>query len=174
MLKIFLILFLLFWTTDYYKIEVDDLILEVHVRGVPNPTLRWTRDGVDLDIENSDKFLVMREPDGVYKLCIHDPQRIDSGRFAIEASNEAGKEEIRHQIRFLGKDHYRYLAGIRHADPKKAVEHEEGEIVPIVEEAPAPAPAVEEEFEEMDKWGGMKKKPEKKIRLREKIWLPPN
>jgi hypothetical protein len=67
----------------------------------------------------------MREPEGVYKLCIHDPQKIDGGRFIVEATNKAGKEEIRRAIRFLGKDHYKYLPGIRHADPKAPHEHEE-------------------------------------------------
>lgn len=122
------------------------MIIEVQVRGVPTPKLSWSRDGVELEVENSDKFLVMREPEGIYKLCIHDPQNIDSGRFIIEASNKAGKEEIRRTIRFLGKDHYKYLPGIHHADPKKAHEVEEGESGVAVEmqpEVPA-APASDE------------------------------
>lgn len=96
------------------------------MRGVPTPKITWARDGVELEVENSDKFFVMREPEGIYKLCIHDPQKIDSGRFIIEASNRAGKEEIRRTIKFLGKEHYKYLPGIRHADPKKPHEEEEG------------------------------------------------
>lgn len=80
----------------------------------------------------------MREPEGIYKLCIHDPQKLDSGRYIVEASNKAGKEEIRRTIRFLGKEHYKYLPGIRHADPKKPHEPtDEGEIIveaPIIEE----------------------------------------
>lgn len=151
--------------------EVDDLIIEVHVRGVPIPKIRWSRDGIELDVENNDKFLVMRETDGCYKLCIHDPQKMDSGRFIIEASNKAGKEEIRHQIRFLGKEHYKYLAGIRHADPKRQIE-DDG--VKYIEPEPEPVVVDNEEFEEMDKWGGMKQKKEKKIRLRQKIWMPPS
>lgn len=113
---------------------------------MPTPKLAWSRDGVELEVENSEKFLVMREPEGIYKLCIHDPQKIDSGRFIIEASNKAGKEEIRRTIRFLGKDHYKYLPGIHHADPKKAHGEEGGESGVIVEtqpEVPA-APASDE------------------------------
>ena len=146
------------------------MIIEVHVRGVPTPKIVWLRDGIELDVENSEKFLVMREADGCYKLCIHDPQKMDSGRFIIEASNKAGKEEIRHQIRFLGKEHYKYLAGIRHADPKREIEDNS---VRYIEPEPEPIEP-EPEFGEMDKWGGMKKKKEKKIRLRQKIWMPPS
>lgn len=115
---------------DYYKMEVDDLIIEIQVRGVPTPKISWKRDGVELDIENNpDKFFVMREPEGVYKLCIHNPQKVDSGRFMIEAKNSAGIEEIRHSIRFLGKDVYSYMPGIHHADKKVHEEPEEGGVI---------------------------------------------
>lgn len=107
------------------------MIIEIQVRGVPTPKICWGRDGVELQVENSDKFLVMREPEGIYKLCIHDPQKIDSGRFIIEASNSAGKEEIRRTIKFLGKEHYKYLPGIRHADPKKQHEATDEIEVPV-------------------------------------------
>lgn len=111
---------------------------------MPTPKLVWSRDGVELEVENSEKFLVMREPEGIYKLCIHDPQKIDSGRFIIEASNKAGKEEIRRTIRFLGKDHYKYLPGIHHADPKKAHEEEEGGVVVETQPEVPAAPASDE------------------------------
>lgn len=103
----------------------------------------WSRDGVELEVENNEKFLVMREPEGIYKLCIHDPQKMDSGRFIIEASNLAGKEEIRRTIRFLGKDHYKYLPGICHADPKKAHEKDENDDV-VIEIQPEPEPQSDE------------------------------
>lgn len=88
----------------------------------------------------------MREPEGVYKLCIHDPQKIDGGRFICEASNSAGKEEIRRTIRFLGKEHYKYLPGIRHADPKAPHEKEADDGLPAlpVEEPAPPAPESDE------------------------------
>lgn len=135
---------------DYYRQEVDDLIIEVQVRGVPTPKLVWSRDGVELDVENSEKFFVMREPDGIYKLCIHDPQKMDGGRFIIEASNKAGKEEIRRTIRFLGKEHYKYLPGIHHADPKQPHEREEGD-EPFVEPEPEAPAAPESDEPEMVK-----------------------
>lgn len=90
----------------------------------------------------------MREPEGVYKLCIHDPQKIDSGRFIVEATNKAGKEEIRRTIRFLGKEHYKYLPGIRHADPKAPHEKEEDDGLPVPAEEPA-APVPESDEPEM-------------------------
>lgn len=126
------------------------MIIEIQVRGVPTPKIVWQRDGCDLELENSEKFFVMREPEGVYKLCIHDPSPLDGGRFIVQASNEVGKEEIRKVVKFLGKQHYKYLPGIRHADPKKAHEEEEGQgveesAVQQVVEVQAAAPQEEED-----------------------------
>jgi hypothetical protein len=89
------------------------------VRGVPTPKLSWARDGAELDIENDPRLILQREPEGVYKLHIHDPRKMDSGRFIIEATNSAGKEEIRTSVRFLGKEHYKHIHGVSYADPKK-------------------------------------------------------
>lgn len=111
---------------------------------MPTPKITWTRDGAELIVENSEKFFLMREPEGIYKLCIHDPQKLDSGRFIIEATNKAGKEEIRRVIKFLGKEHYKYLPGIRHADPKKPHDEEVGD-APVEEVAAVP----EQEEDEM-------------------------
>ncbi|KAG5675501.1 hypothetical protein PVAND_005397 [Polypedilum vanderplanki] len=158
--------------TDYYRQEVDDLIIEVQVRGTPQPTIVWTRDGVELDIENNERFFVMREPEGVYKLCIHDPSPLDGGRFAVVATNSAGKEEIRKVVKFLGKEKSKYLPGICHADPKKPHEKTEGD---QIADQPIEEPAAPEEEEVlMDKWGNVKPKKEKKLRLREKVFLPPS
>jgi hypothetical protein len=115
------------------------LVIEVQVRGVPTPEIVWSRDGVALEVENSEKFFVMREPEGVYKLCIHDPQKLDGGRFIVEASNKVGKEEIRRTIRFLGKEHYKYLPGIRHADPKTPHEKDADDGLPLPVEEPVAA-----------------------------------
>lgn len=100
------------------------MILEVQVRGTPAPTLTWKRDGADLDPKTNDQITVMREPNGVYKLCIHHPQKKDGGRFVVEASNSVGKEEIRQSIRFLGRDTFLHTPGIYHADPKTAKEED--------------------------------------------------
>jgi hypothetical protein len=144
------------------------MVLEVQVRGTPMPTLTWKRDGVELDLANTDKFIIQREPNGVFKLCIHDPQKKDGGRFVVEASNKAGKEEVRQMIRILDKEHYTYMPGIYHADPKKPTEHTEK----VEEVIPEPEPEPESDEPLMDKWGNVIPKKVKKVRLREKIFLP--
>lgn len=130
--------------TDYYNIQVDDLILEVQVEGMPRPTMKWFRDGVEL--KQSDKYFVMREPEGVYKLCIHEPDRNDGGRYVIQAKNTAGKTQVKHFVTFLGKDKYVHVAGIYHADPKAVHADEEEieeEVKPVV-----PVPEAEVEYDE--------------------------
>lgn len=102
---------------EYYNGTVNDLILEVQVRGNPPPTIKWFRDGIELQDTEGEKFFQMREPDGIHKLTIHDPQRMDEGRYMIEAENIAGKETIKHEIKKLNKDEYCHVYGIKYHDP---------------------------------------------------------
>lgn len=107
----------LFFFTEFYNGTVNDLILEVQVRGNPTPKIKWFRDGIELQDTEGEKYFQMREPDGVHKLTIHDPQRMDEGRYMIEAENIAGKETIRHEIKKLNKEEYCHVYGIKYHDP---------------------------------------------------------
>lgn len=102
---------------EYYTVVSDDLVLEVRVRGNPKPKITWIKDC--LDIQNEEyfapgKFLCMREPDGVYKLAIHNPQRIDSGQYVCLADNGVGQVEIRHDVRVRPKEEYAHVHGINY------------------------------------------------------------
>lgn len=102
---------------EFYNGTVNDLILEVQVRGNPPPTIKWFRDGIELQDIEGEKYFQMREPNGIHKLTIHDPQRMDEGRYMIEAENMAGKETIKHEIRKLNKEEYCHVYGIKYHDP---------------------------------------------------------
>ncbi|XP_053691616.1 muscle M-line assembly protein unc-89-like [Sabethes cyaneus] len=101
---------------EYYNVQVNDLILEVHVRGNPPPTIKWFRDGVLLDDLEGDKLFLLRQPDGVHKLTIHDPQRMDEGRYVCEAENIAGKDTIKYKVEKLNKEDYCHVHGILYHD----------------------------------------------------------
>ncbi|XP_058817007.1 muscle M-line assembly protein unc-89-like [Topomyia yanbarensis] len=106
--------------TDYYDIRVNDLVLEVHVRGMPAPTLTWERDGRELQ-NGMDKIIIAREKDGVYKLSIHNPEKLDGGQWVIKAKNSAGEEKAKHYIIFKGKEHHQHIARIYHADKRDEI-----------------------------------------------------
>lgn len=117
---------------EYYDIQVNDLILEVQVRGNPYPSIKWFRDGIELEETDGDKFFLLREPNGIHKLTIHDPQIKDQGRYMCEAENIAGRESIRYEVRRLNKDDYCHVYGIAHHDPsvmKHGVYEEPQEVV---------------------------------------------
>ncbi|XP_055540438.1 muscle M-line assembly protein unc-89-like [Wyeomyia smithii] len=101
---------------EYYNVQVNDLLLEVHVRGNPPPTIKWFRDGVLLEDLEGEKYFLLREPDGVHKLTIHDPQRMDEGRYVCEAENIAGKDTIKHIVEKLNKEEYCHVHGISYHD----------------------------------------------------------
>jgi Immunoglobulin I-set domain len=112
---------------ERYNITRDDLVLEVHIRGNPKPTLQWFKD--DAEIFPDERHIFEREPDGVYKLCIHRPDVEDSGKYKCVAKNVGGQAKVQHDVVFKGKKAaIRSTAvGIRHADAKifRAVSPEE-------------------------------------------------
>uniref|UniRef100_A0A182K136 Ig-like domain-containing protein n=1 Tax=Anopheles christyi TaxID=43041 RepID=A0A182K136_9DIPT len=114
---------------DYYDSLVDDLILEVHVRGVPDPKLTWERDGMEFTNE-TDRVIISREGNGVYRLSIHNPEKLDGGKWVVTAKNHAGEEKLKHSVTFKGREFYQnqLTHGIYHAD-KQVVRSEEDGIV---------------------------------------------
>lgn len=127
---------------DHYDIVTGDIIIEVQVRGTPHPTLTWVRDGQN--VVPNEKYFFMREPEGVYKLCVHNPTFLDAGFYTVKAKNKAGEEQIKHKVEFLGKERYEHVPLIAHADKHLPAEEEEEQAVEVpaeVIETPAPAPA---------------------------------
>uniref|UniRef100_A0A182NFQ7 Ig-like domain-containing protein n=1 Tax=Anopheles dirus TaxID=7168 RepID=A0A182NFQ7_9DIPT len=112
---------------DYYDSVVDDLILEVHVRGVPDPKLSWERDGVEFT-NDTDRVIISRQGDGVYRLSIHNPEKLDGGRWVVTAKNSAGEEKLKHAVTFKGREFYQsqLTHGIYHADKQVTRSEEDG------------------------------------------------
>lgn len=109
---------------EYYNVSTDDIILEVRTRGVPDPKVTWLKDCLECDNPEyfpEGKYFCMREPNGVFKLAIHDPKRGDSGRYTCIAANVAGKIELDHYVTVLPKTEYTHVHGIIYADPKEQV-----------------------------------------------------
>lgn len=125
---------------------MNDLILEVHVRGYPRPTLFWNKDGLEVE-EGDEKFFTTRHPDGVYRLNIHDPLIKDSGRYGCCARNEAGSEDLKYYLKVQMKEDYIHTAGLYHADPTQFAKYKEEEEKKRLERLayrPPPRPKPEE------------------------------
>lgn len=128
---------------DHYEIQTDDIILEVQIRGNPTPVLTWIRDGQA--VKNDDKYLIQRLPDGVYRLYVHNPTRMDEGFYTIKAKNKAGEMQLKHKVEFLGKEHYQHVPLVLKMIPGPQEEEEqtaaEQELPPVSAEEATPAPA---------------------------------
>lgn len=132
---------------------MNDLILEVHVRGYPRPKLFWNKDGLEVE-EGDDKFFTTRHPDGVYRLNIHDPLIKDSGRYGCSAINEAGSEHLKYYLKVQRKEDYIHTAGLYHADPTQFAKYKEEEERKRQERLayrPPPRPKPEEKVAEAPK-----------------------
>lgn len=139
--------------TEYYDQKVNDLILEVHVRGYPRPKLFWNKDGLEVE-DGDEKFFTTRHPDGVYRLNIHDPLIKDSGRYGCTAVNEAGSEDLKHYLKVKAKEEYIHTAGLYHADPTQFAKYKEEEEKKRQERLnyrPPPRPKPEEKVVEQPK-----------------------
>ncbi|XP_034651180.1 LOW QUALITY PROTEIN: muscle M-line assembly protein unc-89-like [Drosophila subobscura] len=76
--------------------KINELQLDVHVRGLPTPAVTWVKDGVK--IENSDKYQQVDHDDGTCELFISSPKPSDSGKYVCQAENREGKTEIVHMV----------------------------------------------------------------------------
>ncbi|XP_033252965.1 muscle M-line assembly protein unc-89-like isoform X1 [Drosophila miranda] len=76
--------------------KINELQLDVHVRGLPTPSVTWVKDGVK--IENSDKYQQVDHDDGTCELFISSPKPSDSGKYVCQAENREGKTEIVHMV----------------------------------------------------------------------------
>lgn len=96
--------------------NTNELILEIHVRGQPNPTVVWVKDGVE--IQNSERYQILEHSDGTCELVIDKPVNSDSGKYVVQAENRCGKTEISHHVLFEGKESHiaENIHGVFHAD----------------------------------------------------------
>ncbi|XP_054741014.1 muscle M-line assembly protein unc-89 isoform X2 [Anastrepha obliqua] len=81
---------------DTYHGKINELQLDVHVRGLPTPSVTWVKDGVK--IESSEKYQQIDHDDGLSELFIFDPLPSDSGKYVCQAENREGKAEISHLV----------------------------------------------------------------------------
>lgn len=100
----------------YYDLKVDQLVMEVQISGLPLTNMIWYKDC--REVVNNDKYLLTREPNGIYKLCIDSPIRRDCGTYVVQVENAYGSETLKHEIEFWNKNDFIHANRVEHADPK--------------------------------------------------------
>uniref|UniRef100_A0A336MUJ6 CSON005406 protein n=1 Tax=Culicoides sonorensis TaxID=179676 RepID=A0A336MUJ6_CULSO len=100
----------------YYDQKTDQLIMEVQISGLPLKSMIWYKDC--REVVNNDKYLLTREPNGVYKLYIDSPIRRDCGTYVVQVENYYGAEQLKHEIEFWDKNDFVHANRVEHADPK--------------------------------------------------------
>lgn len=83
---------------DTYQSKMNELVLDVNVRGLPTPSITWVKDGVT--VESSEKYQQIYHEDGTCNLIVVDPTKQDSGKYVCQAENRAGKVEVAHTVQF--------------------------------------------------------------------------
>lgn len=112
---------------DTFHGKINELQLDVHVRGLPTPTVTWVKDGVK--IEPSEKYQQIDHEDGTCELFIADPTKADSGKYVCQAENREGRTEIAHNVTVEPRVRVRPRSPLRDArmPPVPAKSAEDGE-----------------------------------------------
>lgn len=105
--------------------KINELQLDVHVRGLPTPSVSWYKDGVK--IENNEKYHQVDHDDGTCELFISHPKPADSGKYVCQAENREGQTEIVHMVTVEPRVRVRPMSPPREGrpPPKPAGEDEE-------------------------------------------------
>lgn len=101
---------------ELYRTTEDDLVLEAHVRGVPDPKVLWLRDGVELNAAMDERYDFSTDHDGGYFLRIHKPSAADSALYACEAVNNEGKAKITHKVNFTELERHTHPQFVYHKE----------------------------------------------------------
>lgn len=116
---------------EFYHNAEDDLILDAHVRAVPDPKIKWYKDGVEINAAADKRYDFTTDHDGGYQLRINKPKTADSGLYACEAVNSEGKAKVSHKVNFTELN--------RHTHPQ-FVYHKEGLWQPTLRMSIEPEP----------------------------------
>lgn len=101
---------------ELYRTTEDDLVLEAHVRGVPEPKISWLKDGIELNPAMDERYDFSADHDGGYFLRIHKPVAADSALYACEAVNAEGKAKITHKVNFTELERHTHPQFVYHKE----------------------------------------------------------
>lgn len=101
---------------EAYHHTEDDLVLEAHVRGVPEPKINWYKDGIELNKAMDNRYDFCGDHDGGYQFRIHKPNAADSALYACEAVNDSGKVKISHKVNFTNLERHTHPQFVYHKE----------------------------------------------------------
>ena len=68
------------------------LVLEIEFEGSPCPTVKWYKNGEE--IENQDRIQIISETDGKQVLKIPEASKADAGNYSVDISNSSGQQTV--------------------------------------------------------------------------------
>lgn len=101
---------------EFYHTVEDDLILDAHVRSIPEPKIIWFKDGIELSKAMDDRYDFTDDHDGGYQFRIHKPKVEDSALYACEAVNSEGKAKVTHKVIFTELERHTHPQFVYHKE----------------------------------------------------------
>lgn len=133
--------------SDTHKPDEDQLIVHCTIFGNPEPTIRWFKEKIPLNLFNLPRYTIFNHPDDLHEhtiasLIVLGPSFLDNGNFIIEIENEAGFERRVLNVQFQTEEEYNaiyFKKYLEHKENLKYHQYQPGEqrwedIVPEVKE----------------------------------------
>lgn len=89
---------------EHYRISKDELSLECKIRCQPAPSVRWFKNGEEM--EDSNRLSQAFTADGIARLTIRNPAKADSARYICRAENSNWSDQVSYDVKFAGKDEH--------------------------------------------------------------------
>lgn len=120
---------------EIYNSKINEINITCHVRGMPTPSITWSKDGVT--IEPSEKYQMIEHDDGLCELNVNDCTKQDNGKYVCQAENRAGKTETVHEVQVQIRQPRSSVVPLKDIPNGDAVEEEKAEEAPVQNGAPA-------------------------------------
>ncbi|CRL00790.1 CLUMA_CG014043, isoform B [Clunio marinus] len=156
-----------------HKLEENQLIVHCKIFGNPEPTIKWFKDKIPLNMFSIPRYTIYNHPDDLHEhtiasLIVESPSYLDNGDYIIEIENEMGVEKRVLNVQFQTEEEYNNLyfqKYLEHKENLKYHQYQPGEtrwedVVPEVKEFVFWEP---EEEKENNKNNKKKRKKKRKI-----------
>lgn len=145
-------------SSDTHKPDEDQLIVHCTIFSNPEPTIRWFKEKIALNLFSLPRYKIFNHPDDLHEhtiasLIVESPSWLDNGDFIIEVENEMGCERRVLNVQFQTEEEYNaiyFQKYLEHKENLKYHQYQPGEqrwedIVPEIKEFVFWLPPEEEE-----------------------------
>jgi hypothetical protein len=114
--------------SDTHKPEDDQMIVHCTIFGHPEPTIKWFKDKIPLNLCSIPRYVIYNHPDDlgehtIASIIVTSPSYLDNGDFIIEVENEMGHERRVCNVQFQTEEEYHALYFQKYMEHKELTKY---------------------------------------------------